>query len=886
VSKNNSIEVSQPKSQFSSQFIDHDGKEILQNGEMFRRVVEELSNGVCLLDNDSRIVVWNRACARITGLSAQDVLGKHLWDLGNTILGEFVEQVNVAETIQNWLVEISGETTSDAIEVLEIHYPEEPQKSRHIQLAVFPVQTEQGQLVGLVMHDITQNRMAQLARQAHEKYLTLLNEITVTALSAPNLNDMMCVLARQLGKMIDADICYINLNAEQLPFSPRTTASIDISEEDISTQLECYQKLLDQSNYDFGKTIVIDDLAEEAWNSHHGTCDHGGVLIIPLVTGERQLGEVTFTFDETHIFLTEEVAQCEHACRLAALAIDKAILIEEARQRAEELDMLGRVSRSMRAARTRAEIPAIVLEKILTIFSLDAAAFMRLDHENNQIECEMGRGLWEGWTGLKLTANEGISGHIISSGQIYQSNDLGSEELFAFPEYINNAQYALGAPMIVQDKVLGVLWVGSEKSLPENLARIIPTVGDTVASALQRQSLHENIQNQFEALRFTQARLVQSEKLAAIGELIAGVAHEVNNPLTSILLRAQLLHQQNLPADVARDLETIIAEARRATNTVRGLLNFARQQPSERKPTQVNDIIKASLDLTAYELSTRNIAWETHLTPDLPVTLADPNQLQQVFINLVNNAWQAISDAQENGHLFVSSTVGKSHFWGEKPGQQEMIRIQISDNGPGVKEELLSRIFDPFFTTKDEGRGTGLGLSICHGIIKEHDGYIWAESKPGKGTTFFIELPIIEQKATVLQDERSSESASAPTAGRILLIDDEQSLVEILSRLLKRKGYHVDTAENGTAGLAALFKSHYDLILCDMRMPEMNGPQFYNQVAKKDEQLAKKIIFTTGDTVNTETRQFLDETGAPHLAKPFEMDDLLLRVQGALAENS
>jgi signal transduction histidine kinase/CheY-like chemotaxis protein len=734
---------------------------------------------------------------------------------------------------------------------------------------------------------ITDYEKAQAQRQAHERYLTLLHDITETALAATNLDDMLRALAQQLVALIYADGCIVTLWDESAQAIWQMAASPGIALPTLDQLPGSCEEQISAAVLSQQVSIVADDLrdspfAEERFAS---VCAAGGLLAVPLLTGTQSLGAVLFLFSEPHIFMTDEVAECQHACRLTALTLSKALLLEEARQRAEEFETMARVTRAMRLARTRAEIPPVILDQVIEVFKLDGAAFLRYDPETREIVAELGRGSWAQWTGIHIPGGEGISGQIIAQGQLFQSDNLASEPLFARPELIGDAHHVVGIPLLIHEQVIGILWVGSRQPIPEKTVRILGTIADAVTSAIHRQTLHEDLQKQLEALRVAQARLVQSEKLAAIGQLIAGVAHEVNNPLTSVLLRAQIIRQQRLPEAALRDLDTIIAEARRAAATVRGLLDFARQRPPERKLTQVNDVIKAALDLTAYELSSRHIACETRLAADLPPTLADPHQLQQVLINLINNAWQAISAAGERGRLTLTTRTVISTAWEGSPMAQRrrrMIRIELADDGPGIPQELLSRIFDPFFTTKPEGVGTGLGLAICHGIIHEHGGDIWAESDSAKGSTFFIELPIVAEPPRPAVPPAAPHEAATPSAGRILLIDDEASVIEILARLLRRKGYQVDSAANGTAGLAALFKARYDLILCDMRMPEMNGPEFYRQVAAKDPELAGRILFTTGDTVNVETRQFLDETNAPYLAKPFEMDDLLARVQSVM----
>ncbi|MFZ6028154.1 MAG: ATP-binding protein [Chloroflexota bacterium] len=861
----------------------------LQSEQAFQRVVEQLTDGVALLNKRGQIILWNQACEFITGLTREQVIDQPLWQIGHMLAGVHVEPGEAMHRMREIVLGILEDRTT-SVKRYEMSYWVAERHLRSLQISIFPVRTDKSRLIGVVLRDISDYQQAQAQRQAHERYLTLLHDITETALAAPDVTTMLNSLAQRLVELIWCDACMVLLwdTTEQkflrAAFSRGVSASLN------GALAGSCEEGLACAALETQKSIVIDDLSDASFASHSllSNCTGGGMLAVPLLAGTQKLGAALFTFRAPHVFMTDEVAQCEHACRLTALTVSKALLIEEARQRAEEFETIAQVTRSMRQAHTRAEILPVILEQVLRVFDMDGAAFLSRNVASEEILVELGKGRWESWTGMRIPEGQGISGVILSTGQVFRSNNLSAEEMCAYPEKTGGIPYAVGIPLIVQDKATGILWVGSERPISEKLVRVFSTIGDAVASAIHRQSLHEDLQTQLEVLRVTQARLVQSEKLAAIGQLIAGVAHEVNNPLTSILLQAQLLHQQISSDEALRDLERIVSEARRAANTVRGLLDFSRQRATERKPTQINDIIHASLDLVAYELNAHHICWETHLAPDLPLTLADPYQIQQVLINLINNAWQAISAAQANGRLAISTWLGASTFWGSNAKKdtqpQPMIHIQLSDDGPGISEEAISRIFDPFFTTKPEGMGTGLGLSICHGIINEHKGHIWVESAPQQGTTFFIELPVVMQ-----QESRPAEAAlaraelQAPTAGRILLIDDEASVLEVLSRMLRRKGYHVDTAGNGTAGLASLFKFRHDLILSDIRMPELNGPEFYQQVKAKDPALAQRIVFTTGDTVNADIRRFLDETQAPFLSKPFEIDELLAQIQQTIA---
>jgi two-component system NtrC family sensor kinase len=226
-------------------------------------------------------------------------------------------------------------------------------------------------------------------------------------------------------------------------------------------------------------------------------------------------------------------------------------------------------------------------------------------------------------------------------------------------------------------------------------------------------------------------QLILTDRLASIGQFAAGTAHELNNPLTAVIGFSDLLLRRDFPADVKEDLETINQEARRAINTVEGLLAFAREQRTGKALVDIDSIIQGVLQLRSYEQRVSNIEVDARFAPALPQVMGNVAQLQQVFMNIIVNAEQAMLEAHKRGKLtIVTEQV------------EDVVRASFADDGPGISPENMKQLFTPFFTTREVGKGTGLGLSICHGIVTEHGGKIYAESKTGEGATFVVELPI------------------------------------------------------------------------------------------------------------------------------------------------
>jgi len=360
--------------------------------------------------------------------------------------------------------------------------------------------------------------------------------------------------------------------------------------------------------------------------------------------------------------------------------------------------------------------------------------------------------------------------------------------------------------------------------------------------------------------KMLQEQLIQSEKMSAIGQLVSGVAHELNNPLAGISAFAQLLlTEKRFPPDQRTAAEMIYAEARRASRIVQNLLTFARQHKPERTPTGVNQVLDDTLELRGYELRVRGIEVTRDYDEQIPETMADAHQLQQVFLNLVTNAEQAMEKSPRESQRLIVRT--------RRTGA--VIRIDVEDTGPGIPPNLLERIFNPFFTTKPTGSGTGLGLSISLGIVREHEGRIWAENAPQGGARFIVELPIVTHRA-------SSESQAIPLVPpqgdrlQILVVDDEASVRVSLQRYLAGRGHEVETTSSGREALGRLREGRFDAVIVDMRMPDVSGEELYRELQTTDPEHADRIIFTTGQLVDEQVRTFLASTGRPCVPKPFE----------------
>ncbi len=374
-------------------------------------------------------------------------------------------------------------------------------------------------------------------------------------------------------------------------------------------------------------------------------------------------------------------------------------------------------------------------------------------------------------------------------------------------------------------------------------------------------------------LEDAQNQLVQAEKMSAVGLLVSGVAHELNNPLAGVVGYSQLLLKADTDDRVRRGLEKIAREAERCKKIVQNLQTFARKHAPQKDYVGVNGILESTLELRSYQLKVDNIEIVHDLDPELPKTMADFHQLQQVFLNIIINAHQAITSRGRGGRLTLRSR-----------RRDDDIVVELQDDGPGIPPDVVGRVFDPFFTTKEVGQGTGLGLSICYGIIQEHHGSVSARNAPEGGAVFTVELPIIEPKERVHSDDTPAETPDvAPSPGRnILVVDDELAIIDILYQVLRAEGHRVDTALNGTVALKKIQKERYDLIISDLKMPGMGGKELFEKIREIDLDLARRVIFSTGDVVSVDTREFLQKSGNNFLQKPFEIETIRKVVQSVL----
>ena len=365
------------------------------------------------------------------------------------------------------------------------------------------------------------------------------------------------------------------------------------------------------------------------------------------------------------------------------------------------------------------------------------------------------------------------------------------------------------------------------------------------------------------------AQLAQTEKLAAMGSLLAGVAHELNNPLSVIVGHMQLLQGQ-LQGTAAERAGKVVSAADRCARIVKNFLALARHRPPERRQVHIRTVVEEALDLVGYSLAAAGVEVVTDIPPSVPALFADPHQLHQVLVNLLSNAQHALRGRAGTKRIVVSAGLH----------DDSTVFLEVGDNGPGIPPDIVGRVFEPFFTTKPVGEGTGLGLSLCREIVESHGGALRLQSEVEHGTVFRIELPV--ERPAVHEGASTDARSEPPRVGRILVVDDEVALAEMIAEMLSGQGHEVEIVTNGVDALEKLTAARYDAVLCDLRMPGMDGPALYAAVEQRRSGQERRFVFMTGDTFAAETAEFLQRAGVPSLSKPFRLEEIERTVRDAV----
>ena len=605
------------------------------------------------------------------------------------------------------------------------------------------------------------------------------------------------------------------------------------------------------------------------------------VLAVPVtMKNGGTFGALSIFYREARSFTGADVELLGAFGAQASVALENSRAFEHLALKAWHDSGLQDFAQQLLETTDEATIRTIAARAAMTLLWADQVALFIADPKAGELRLEAGIGWAPGVVGAVTVtpSHESFAGYAFLHKTPLQVDDLADERRFAVPAYLREHGVRAGivVPLGVRQEPIGI--VGAYYRTPHRFtdeeSRVLGALAQETALALEKARLYAELQENLIRLQETQAQLMQADKLKALGTLLSGMAHELNNPLSTIQLSVQLMKRQTGLSDVVRRrLDTMEEECDRASRIIRDLLVFARRKPPERRQTDLNEVIRATLTLQAPDFDLSNIRVVSELSPT-PTILADPHQLQQVLLNLFTNATQAMRAHAGRGVLTVRAV-----------RQAHEIVIQVDDDGPGIPEDDLGRIFDPFFTTKGTGEGTGLGLSLSIGIVEAHGGWMGAENLADGGARFTLGLPV-GAGGDIEATETAGPAASIGDGARpasVLVVDDEDRLRAILTDVLKTLGHRVEPAGNGTQAIEKLSATGYDLVMLDLRLPDVDGRGVWQWITEHRPASAGRVVFMTGDTMSGDTQRFLSDTGRPVVTKPLTIERVRAVVDEVLA---
>ena len=587
-------------------------------------------------------------------------------------------------------------------------------------------------------------------------------------------------------------------------------------------------------------------------------------LAVPLKVKETILGVLAVIDLAGRVFTEAETALLQTFADQAALALQNARLYEEAERRRHEAEVLADITARTSASFDLETILQRVAEGAQEISGCDQSLIALREPPSGELIARHWSGTPSSDGALWIRPGKAVGDQVLLTARAFRTEDYTNDARIC-DEHVALAE-ASGLRALIcvaigsAPGIEGVLCVGNRSTRPlterdeATLQRLADHAAIAIQQARQRETLH------------------QTEKLSAMGELLAGVAHELNNPLTVLTAHALLLGRE-VTGTAAGRVAKIQRAGDRCARIVKNFLALARQRPPERTPTDLRRVVSEALELLAYPLRVDDVEvrFEPELPGDLPLLWADPHQLHQVMVNLISNAHQAMRSEATPRRLAITIC---------HDAARARVVLQVSDTGRGIPPAVRSRIFEPFFTTKPLGQGTGLGLPLCKGIVENHGGTIAAASEPGKGAMFTIELPVVSPPAAATGGDLAP-AAIAPRT--ILVVDDEPDVAEVLAAMLEQQGHRVETVIGGAAALERLRGGTYDIVMSDLKMPDVDGPELYRRAQLLESRPRPRFVFVTGDVLGLGTAGFLERTSAPRVSKPFSPEELARAVLEASA---
>ena len=637
--------------------------------------------------------------------------------------------------------------------------------------------------------------------------------------------------------------------------------------------------------------LNIEDIHTEPIGPAGRRVGYRGVLGVPVMLDQKAIGVIWFARYEVEKFTDRQVKLLTTIGDQIAIAISKAKQTQELEKRNQNLSVLSAIAENVHKSVDLRNTYESFLEmtKEMDIFDMMALYLVEGTGQTQEAVLQIQSGFPEEYVKMagRIPRSVGITWKVIESGEHAYYESMEDEDNMVGPAgRALGSRSILSIPLKSGAQTIGVIHFTSVEKKAFNKIEMdfLFSLGNQIGTAISKAKTFKEandraleLEGLYENLQSAQSQLIQSEKLASLGQLVSSIAHEINNPLTPILGYSQILISQASVDGDKRDkyLGVISESAEKVKRIVENLLSFARTDKPNREYADINKIVEKAVEFREYQLGVENIEIERRYDPELPKTMADTNQLQQVFTNIILNAYYAMVNQEKGGGRLSVSTSSD----GDKK-----IKVTISDNGPGIDEEVQKKMFDPFFTTKPPGIGTGLGLSVTYGIVKEHQGEIAVDTEVGKGTKIIVVLPVLDyteyidiQNNTLKQEQESEISAKRAGAEKVLIVEDEEIITTLIKGVLESRGYGVDLASNGEDALLMIDRESYIFIVCDIKMPQMDGKEFYQRVKQLNSALASKILFMTGDP-SKDTLDFIEGTGNGYLAKPFKIEEFMAAV--------
>ncbi len=589
-----------------------------------------------------------------------------------------------------------------------------------------------------------ENTLLFRAESERSLHLSLINEVSQAAASILSLDLMLTTVSQAIQRRFGyLRVSIFLVEPEAGVVRIRSQANVHGDRMNLEYQQRLGEGLVGQAAQE-SRTKLANDVSQYPGylGVDPGADNIRAELAVPIRLGSKVVGILDLQSEEINAFRPQDIATMELLADQLSIAIENARLYGEIRQRVEELTTLNKISQAVTSTLDLQETLTIITEHTTRLLGVAATSVVLYDENSNDLWFAAASGEGSDFVlGMRLTIGQGIAGWVFQQGEPVLVPDTSKDTRW-FGGFDRDSGFTtrsiLCVPLLAKGQTIGAIEAINKESGPfdEEDLRLLTLMAAPAATAIENAKLYEALRQGMRKLEETQAQLIQSAKLAAVGELAAGVAHEINNPLTSIIGFTRLL-LDDLPPDhpMRADLETIDREAARTRHIVRTLLDFARTSEPVLVPADLNALVEETIMLVCTRSVLARISLEKDLS-ELPPVMLDINQVKQVLVNLLNNSVQAMS---AGGSLKVVTSLAEREIDGVL---RLMAAVQVSDSGVGIPAENLGRIFDPFFTTKEVGQGTGLGLSVSYSIIEKHNGRIEVYSAPGKGSTFTVLLPV------------------------------------------------------------------------------------------------------------------------------------------------